>query len=240
LLTLPLRDEYAGIAPYYDAVTARFLFATRRRIAAFCQERGWRRVLDIGCGTGEQMLFFQDAGIRAFGVDSSPAMLAVARRRLGPSAPLARASFPFPFSDASFDAALLSLVAHETDTGSETLLREALRLAPHALILEWRKPERNRDYLLQPLVHCIERLAGQRHYRRFRTFAAQGWLRGLVHRADAHLIHDESRVLGVLTLAAVSKEPGEVNEGLLTLSATGQRHLNLNVGNTRIDRMERF
>jgi len=199
-----LQDEYAGIAPYYDTVTAHFLVATRRRIAAFCQEKGWRYVLDIGCGTGIQMLFFQETGIRALGVDSSPAMLAVSRCRLGPSASLIRASLPFPFADVSFDAAILSLVAHETDISSETLLREALRLAPHVLILEWRMPERNYDYLLQPFVHCIERLAGKKHYRRFRTFAAQGWLHGLVRRAGAHLIHEEARVLGVLTLAVVS------------------------------------
>jgi len=195
-----LQDEYADSAPHYDALTARFLVPIRRRIAAFCQEKGWERILDVGCGTGEQLHVFQAAGIRAFGVDASPAMLAVARRKLDPSAPLTCASLPFPFPDASFDAAILSLVAHETGVGSETILREALRLAPRVLILEWRKPERIRDYLLQPIVHGIERIAGKKHYSHFRAFVAQGWVRGLVHRAGARLIHEETRLFGMMSL----------------------------------------
>jgi len=200
-LTSPLQDEYADTAPYYDALTARFLAASRQRIAAFCQEKDWERILDIGCGTGKQLHVFQTAGIRAFGVDASPAMLAMARRRLGPSAPLTRAWFPLPFPDASFDAAILSLVAHETGAGSETILREALRLAPRVVILEWRMPNRYYDYLLQPIVHGIERKAGKEHYRRFRAFVGQGWVRGLVHRASARLIHEESRLFGMMSLA---------------------------------------
>jgi len=200
-LTSPLQDEYADSAPYYDALTARFLAASRQRIAAFCQEKGWGRILDIGCGTGKQLHVFQDAGIRAFGVDASPAMLAVAQRRLDPCAPLTRAWFPLPFPDASFDAAILSLVAHETGAGSETLLREALRLAPHVLILEWRMPERIFDYLLQPIVHGVERKAGKEHYRRFRAFVSQGWVRGLIHQAGARLIHEEPRLCGMMSLA---------------------------------------
>ena len=198
MLTSPLQDEYADTAPHYDALTARFLISSRRRIATLCQEKGWSRILDIGCGTGQQLSVLQAAGIQAFGVDASPAMLAVAKRHL--STPLTRASLPLPFPDASFDAAILSLVAHETGAGSETILREALRLAPRVLILEWRMPERIRDYLLQPIVHGIERIAGKEHYRRFRTFGAQGWLRGLVHRADARLIHEEPRLSGMMSL----------------------------------------
>jgi len=196
-----LQDEYADSAPHYDALTARFLINTRRRIAAFCQEKGWGRILDIGCGTGEQLRVFQAAGIRAFGVDASPAMLAMARRKLDPSAPLTCASLPLPFPDAFFDVAILSLVAHETGVGSETILREALRLAPHVLILEWRMPERMRDYLLQPIVHGIERIAGKKHYSHFRAFVDQGWLRGLVHRAGARLVHEEPRLSGMMSLA---------------------------------------
>jgi len=196
-----LQDEYEDSAPHYDVLTARFLVASRRRIAAFCQEKGWGRILDIGCGTGEQLRVFQAAGIQAFGVDASPAMLGVARRKLGSATPLACAWFPLPFPDASFDVAILSLVAHETGAGSQTLFQEALRLAPRVLILEWRMPERIGDYLLQPIVHGIERSAGKEHYRRFRAFVAQGWVRGLAHRAGARLVHEESRLFGMMSLA---------------------------------------
>ncbi|NEA30524.1 class I SAM-dependent methyltransferase [Streptomyces sp. SID13031] len=42
-----------------------------------------RRVLDIGCGTGIVAEQFQQAGFEVTGLDKSPAMLALARARLG-------------------------------------------------------------------------------------------------------------------------------------------------------------
>ena len=202
----PYGDAYAWVAPWYDAVTGLALARARERITALCRERGFQSVLDIGCGTGAQLALLHAAGVACLGVDHSPAMLAVARKRLGASVPLARASVPLPFGSAGFDAALLSLVLHETEApgGAEAVLAEALRVAPMVLVLEWRMPERNLDLPMQLPVHVVERLAGKSHYAHFRDFARKGWLHGLAARCGCRVAHEEAMALRSLVLALVS------------------------------------
>jgi ubiquinone/menaquinone biosynthesis C-methylase UbiE len=197
-------DPYKYIARWYDTLTARTLQDARSRMAALCRRHMWHKVLDIGCGTGIQAELLHRAGIGCCGLDASPAMLAVARKRRPPGFPLVLGALPLPFADASFDAGILSLVLHETDDAPEELLREALRTAPVCMVLEWRAPERIADLPGQIITHAIERLAGKRHYRRFRAYARQGWLRGLAARAEKTLAGEEPVCGGLLTLAVLS------------------------------------
>jgi SAM-dependent methyltransferase len=222
------RDEYSVIAGGYNAVSRAPLRALRWRIAAACAEQGWRSVLDYGCGTGEQLNILRTHGIKGIGFDISPAMLKVARANypeltfvLGPSmqsfgqslGQMQRQSpkqYPnslvaAPFEDGSFDAVLLSLVLHETTSGAGNILCDALRLAPRALVLEWRMPERNMDYPGLLLTYTIERLAGRGHYRRFRQFAESGWLRGLARREGCTIAWERRELYGLFSLALLEK-----------------------------------
>ncbi len=196
-------DAYAVAAPWYDALTARALRRARSRITSLCLERGWRKVLDIGCGTGLQVKELHASGIVCCGLDASPAMLAVARKRLPPDVELVQGDSLLSFVDNAFDAAILSLILHETDDEPEALLRDALRVAPACIVLEWRMPERNLDLPGQLITHAVERLAGKRHYARFRAYAAKGWLRGLAARAGTAIRREEALCGGLLTLAVI-------------------------------------
>ncbi len=196
-------EPYGRIAAWYDLLTARALKHARSRVTDLCRDANWRRVLDIGCGTGRQAMSLSAAGLRAVGLDASAAMLAVARKQLPRAVPLVRGGLPLPFAGRSFDACILSLILHETDEEPESLLREALRIAPACIVLEWRMPERNLDLPGQLLVHGIERLAGRRHYARFRSYAAGGWLRGLAARAGAPLQSESPLLAGTMTLAVL-------------------------------------
>ncbi len=176
-----LFDPYSNIAKFYDAITARFLAAPRRKTADLCRQFGAGRVLDAGCGTGKQCLELNLRGIDATGVDLSPAMLAVAGKLLSSrNVPLFQASCDnLPFKADEFDAVILSMVLHENANRADAILLEALRLAPLVFILEWKNPERNLDYLLQPAVHAVERLAGKSHYNSFKSFRRKGGAYGL-------------------------------------------------------------
>jgi SAM-dependent methyltransferase len=71
--------------------------------AEFCHHRG-ERVLEIGCGTGCDLLQFAKHGAHAIGVDITPKHLELARSRVGNLATVVGAngeSLPFP--DAYFD-----------------------------------------------------------------------------------------------------------------------------------------
>ena len=72
------------------------------------------RVLDVGCGTGTQLERYAAAGCDVAGIDTSPAMLARARERLGSAADLRLADAQrIPFQDAMFDVVTATLVLHE-------------------------------------------------------------------------------------------------------------------------------
>jgi len=76
-----------------------------------------RRVLDVGCGTGQVTVALAERyGAQAWGVDPSAEMLAVARRKApdGISFELGSAE-NLPFADGSFDAAFMALVVHHLD-----------------------------------------------------------------------------------------------------------------------------
>jgi ubiquinone/menaquinone biosynthesis C-methylase UbiE len=72
-----------------------------------------RRVLDVGCGTGRWSEALAERGSRVWGVDESPEMVELARKR-GVNAKLASAE-ALPFKEAWFERALLVLVVHVLD-----------------------------------------------------------------------------------------------------------------------------
>jgi SAM-dependent methyltransferase len=72
------------------------------------------RVLDAGCGSGPPFAALRERGAIVTGFDSSPAMVELARRRLGEDAVLHVADItqPLPFADEAFDDIVVSLVLH--------------------------------------------------------------------------------------------------------------------------------
>ncbi len=74
------------------------------------------RVLDIGCGTGRIAEALAARGVRAWGVDVSPEMLAVAKRRHVPGGGFKQADAErLPFKAGWFDAALMRQVVQHVD-----------------------------------------------------------------------------------------------------------------------------
>jgi SAM-dependent methyltransferase len=102
-------DPYARLAGVYDEIVVDPCYG---RWAAFLHElwaadaTGVRTVLDVCCGTGLMASELIALGYRVAGVDASAAMLARARRLLGPDAVLVRETLPDLTIDAVFDAAV--------------------------------------------------------------------------------------------------------------------------------------
>lgn len=74
-------DDYAGIAELYDYVIP---YRDRGDVEFFVEaaQSSGGPVLEVGCGTGRVLLPTARAGITITGLDASPSMLAICRRRV--------------------------------------------------------------------------------------------------------------------------------------------------------------
>jgi SAM-dependent methyltransferase len=102
-------EAYSRLAGVYDEIV---VDPCHGRLASFLHElwsadaEGVRSVLDLCCGSGLLASELIARGYRVVGVDSSKAMLAVARKRLGREATLSRMTLPNLTLEGVFDAAV--------------------------------------------------------------------------------------------------------------------------------------
>ena len=102
-------EAYSRLAGVYDEIV---VDPCHGRWASFLHELwsadadGVRSVLDLCCGTGLLAGELIARGYRVVGVDASDAMLALARKRLGPEMALSRTTLPDLTVEGVFDAAV--------------------------------------------------------------------------------------------------------------------------------------
>jgi SAM-dependent methyltransferase len=123
-------EAYSRLAGLYDEIV---IDPCHDRWASFLHElwsadaEGVRSVLDLCCGTGLLASELIARGYQVVGVDASEAMLAFARKRLGPDAALSRMTLPDLTIEDVFDAAVC------TFDGLNYLTPDELRLTIAAL-----------------------------------------------------------------------------------------------------------
>ena len=110
-------DHYDNFAASYSTENESSLFNAyyeRPAMIGLAGDVAGRRVLDAGCGSGPLAAALIDRGAVVTGFDASPAMVELARQRLGADADLhvADLSRPLPFADGAFDDVVVSLVLH--------------------------------------------------------------------------------------------------------------------------------
>src|SRR5690348_12313026 len=121
--------DFSALAERYDALrnTGEFWPELVERVVELGDLRG-RRVLDVGSGTGKWATVLAERyGCKVWGVDSSPEMLEVARRRVpaGVGLKVGRVE-DLPFKDGWFERVLMSLSLHLADR--PRALAEAFRV----------------------------------------------------------------------------------------------------------------
>lgn len=126
---VPVRQAYDRWSRLYDAYDNPMVGAATEIVAGLAEDVRGRDVIELGCGTGRNLLAFSDAGAASvIGCDFSAGMLAAARAK----APVLALSCtdltkPLPFRDGAADLVLFCLVLeHVAALGPP--LREARRL----------------------------------------------------------------------------------------------------------------
>ena len=138
-------------------------------------------LIDIGCGTGELVLFLTDSCKELVGVEASYRMWAYAHQRVRD---LGLSNVQFIFASGEklpalpsgyFDYATACMVLHEMEAKQRLLvLREMQRLARTLILVDYRVP--SPVNLVAFFCQLIERLAGGHHYRNYLSFRESGGL----------------------------------------------------------------
>ena len=176
------QDPYRRVAGWYDALFQSMNAALISIGLKMFPPTEAMSILDVGCGTGAQLARYQPAGCALYGIDTSPAMLAVAQKQLGSAADLRlESATAMPFDDQTFDLITSTLVLHEMApaTRDEVLAEMQRVLKPNGRLLlidfhpgPYRFPK---GWFTKAFITVSERMAGRDHYRHYRHFmGAQG------------------------------------------------------------------
>ena len=167
----------------YSTLVDPVLKDVRIHVAGLAGMKAGDRVLDVCCGTGEQVFLYMQKGAIATGVDQNPNIVELAeknRERQGFNDGTFRlaSAAELPFPDGYFDCASISLGLHEIE-----------RVERYRAVSEMKRVVKNEGVLMfidfqvplpkncfSYLIGAVEFLAGRDNYRCFRDYLAQGGL----------------------------------------------------------------
>ena len=208
-----MKDPYRRIARFYDAVVEPFNTALRRYVLRVARPEEGMRVLEVGCGTGANLLLYADAGCDVAGIDLSPAMIDVARRKLGDRADLRlgdAADMPFP--DNSFDLVVSFLTLHEMPPAVRTpVMKEMVRVAGEdgrVLLIDYHPgPIRfPKGWFFKSVIFAIEFGAGWEHFQNHRDFLAREGLPKLVEDHGLEVVKEKTLTGGNIQVVLAKPE----------------------------------
>ena len=182
-------QDYQFIAPFYDVLLGPFMRSIRRDVLRIVHRLQPENVLDVACGTGDQLRLLAESNIDAVGVDMSPAMLNICRKANPAADCLLQDATAMAFQDSRFALAMISFALHETGwEAAGGILEEIYRvLKPtgHLLIVDY-SDFRKTPFFVKQAIRMIEFMAGIRHFKNFSTYHLKGGLTTLVSENRFH------------------------------------------------------
>jgi ubiquinone/menaquinone biosynthesis C-methylase UbiE len=212
------KDSYRKTARRYDMLVEPLVSRLRAIGMRMASPQEGMLVLDIGCGTGTQLHLYRKAGCRAFGIDTSAAMLAVARQKLGEDAELRLGDArQMPYPDGTFDLITATLILHEIPAPARPgLLGEARRVLKgdgRILLIDYhpgpvRFPE---GWLPKMVITAYEVAAGGEHFRNYRDYLARQGLIPLI--TSQQLVIDRKKIVSGGNLGLFLLSRGQIGFG---------------------------
>lgn len=205
--------EHAFSARIYDPLL--YLIINPIRLAVMKELLPYkdRSILDLCCGTGNQLKLLSRAGFKNLHcLDLSEAMLSVARKNEYPIKIYHEDAVQTAFDNASFDIVMISFAIHEKDrTTQEKLIEEAHRIVAgdgFLLIVDYAFDDKTTK-LGRMGISLIERMAGGEHYRNFKGYIKNNGLESLVKADKFELLEDKRRSFNGVTISTYRKRFGQ-------------------------------
>jgi len=182
-----VNDPYRRYASKYDTLAEPLISVIRQiGIRSFPVKAGMK-VLDVGCGTGTNLMLYHQAGCLVHGIDLSPSMLEVARNKLGKHADLRVGdASEMPYPDNSFDLVTSTLALHEmASILRPQVMKEMIRVMSRegrVLLTDYHPgPIRfPKGWMFKPMILFCEMAAGREHFKNYRDFLKRKGLPGLI------------------------------------------------------------
>jgi len=181
------KDPYKNIAALYDFLMGPLTITFNRFHERLAPPQQGMMVLDVGCGTGSDLKLYHKGGCNIHGVDLSPGMVKVARKKYGNSADFrVCGGADMPYQDETFDLILSIITLHEmSQQQREGVLQEMIRVlkndgqllltdfSPAPYTVPW-------GWINRILILILEFLAGPDHLNNGLKFLELGGLPGLI------------------------------------------------------------
>ena len=167
----------------YSTLVDPILKKVRIYVAELSDMKAGNRVLDVCCGTGDQVFYYVQRGATVTGIDQNPNMIELAennRKRKGFNDVTFRlaAATDLPFPDGYFDCASISLGLHEMERGERdravSEMKRVVKKGGVLMFIDFQVPLPKNP--IAYLIEAVEFLAGRDNYRCFRDYLAQGGL----------------------------------------------------------------
>ena len=188
------------MCPYgylYDLFLGGLLRRVRLWIAHRIASGNWYPVLDLCCGTGDQLRRISRSPQPAVGLDRDFPLLHYARTQNRRIPLICADAGSLPFRNSAFRCVIISFALHEKDPDFRfRMLQEAKRVTmPEGwlIILDYEIPWNLSSRTARIFIGIIELLAGKHHFRFFRNFLNRGGLNGCLLRNN--IPETESRLL---------------------------------------------
>ena len=141
------------------------------------------RVLDVGCGSGDQVFHYVQKGAIATGVDQNPNMIELAES-IAQKQGFNQASFrvasatELPFPDGYFDIVSISLALHEMERDERrravSEMKRVVKKKGVLMFIDFHVPLPKNS--IACLIIIVEFIAGRVNYKNFKEYMVQGGL----------------------------------------------------------------
>jgi len=171
--------EYQYSASFYDPLLYPFIRPIRNKIIALVKQYHYKSILDVCCGTGDQLKLLKQHGFNGEGIDLSDAMLSVAGKGEYKANCIHQDATQMHYENMKFDLVMTAFSLHEkSHTSARKIVEEMVRVTSEGgdiLIVDYELSEKT-STLSKILIYFIEWLAGGEHYRNFKAYIKTGGL----------------------------------------------------------------
>lgn len=197
--------RFAGL---YDLSFGIFLKKIQHDIAKIANRYKCKKIVDLGCGTGSQCNLF-DSNFKVIGMDISPQMLAVAKRKNNSITCICGDIINTCFPNKLFDCSILSFVLHMNNPDDQQkILHEAMRITKDdgiMVITDYGVPYSTKGKIADLLVKIIENLAVEEHRKNYYEYVERGSLDAIIKNQNFFILEKRQFYFGTVETIVIKK-----------------------------------